>query len=56
MNYLPQQDPQVFAAIEQERKRQHAKIELIASEKSSFSPNASKMLPPSASLYEPSHC
>ncbi|AMX85067.1 serine hydroxymethyltransferase [Geobacillus subterraneus] len=32
MNYLPQQDPQVFAAIEQERKRQHAKIELIASE------------------------
>nr|1KKJ_A Chain A, Serine Hydroxymethyltransferase [Geobacillus stearothermophilus]1KKP_A Chain A, Serine Hydroxymethyltransferase [Geobacillus stearothermophilus]1KL1_A Chain A, Serine Hydroxymethyltransferase [Geobacillus stearothermophilus]1KL2_A Chain A, Serine Hydroxymethyltransferase [Geobacillus stearothermophilus]1KL2_B Chain B, Serine Hydroxymethyltransferase [Geobacillus stearothermophilus] len=32
MKYLPQQDPQVFAAIEQERKRQHAKIELIASE------------------------
>ncbi|MGZ0087344.1 serine hydroxymethyltransferase [Caldibacillus thermoamylovorans] len=32
MNHLPQQDPQVFAAIEQERKRQHAKIELIASE------------------------
>ncbi|MGP3560134.1 serine hydroxymethyltransferase [Geobacillus sp. BK01] len=32
MNYLPQQDPQVFAAIEQERNRQHAKIELIASE------------------------
>ncbi|ABO68653.1 serine hydroxymethyltransferase [Geobacillus thermodenitrificans] len=32
MNYLPQQDPQVFATIEQERKRQHAKIELIASE------------------------
>ncbi|MBR2516940.1 serine hydroxymethyltransferase [Geobacillus sp.] len=32
MNYLPQQDPQVFAAIEQEWKRQHAKIELIASE------------------------
>ncbi|KYD19016.1 serine hydroxymethyltransferase [Saccharococcus caldoxylosilyticus] len=32
MNYLPQQDPQVFAAIENERKRQHSKIELIASE------------------------
>ncbi|BBW97878.1 serine hydroxymethyltransferase [Geobacillus icigianus] len=32
MNHLPQQDPQVFAAIEQERKRQHTKIELIASE------------------------
>jgi glycine hydroxymethyltransferase len=32
MNYLPQQDPQVFEAIENERKRQHSKIELIASE------------------------
>jgi glycine hydroxymethyltransferase len=32
MNYLPQQDPQVFEAIENERKRQQSKIELIASE------------------------
>jgi len=32
MNYLPQQDPQVFQAIQQELKRQQTKIELIASE------------------------
>jgi glycine hydroxymethyltransferase len=32
MNYLPQQDPQVFQAIENELKRQQTKIELIASE------------------------
>jgi glycine hydroxymethyltransferase len=32
MNYLPQQDPQVFQAIQNELKRQQTKIELIASE------------------------
>jgi glycine hydroxymethyltransferase len=32
MNYLPQQDPQVFEAIQNELKRQQSKIELIASE------------------------
>jgi glycine hydroxymethyltransferase len=32
MNYLPQQDPQVFQAIQDELKRQQSKIELIASE------------------------
>lgn len=32
MNYLPQQDPQVFQAIQDELKRQQTKIELIASE------------------------
>ncbi|MCZ0754030.1 serine hydroxymethyltransferase [Anoxybacillus sp. J5B_2022] len=32
MNYLPQQDPQVFQAIQEELKRQQTKIELIASE------------------------
>ncbi|OAT71709.1 serine hydroxymethyltransferase [Parageobacillus thermoglucosidasius] len=32
MNHLPQQDPQVFEAIQSELKRQQSKIELIASE------------------------
>ncbi|SFA42239.1 serine hydroxymethyltransferase [Parageobacillus thermantarcticus] len=32
MNHLPQQDPQVFEAIQNELKRQQSKIELIASE------------------------
>lgn len=32
MNHLPQQDPQVFQAIQDELKRQQTKIELIASE------------------------
>ena len=32
MKHLPAQDEQVFSAIQDERKRQQSKIELIASE------------------------